>query len=107
MESINRLSATLVKEKDTIGDAIDAMGPALKVLNNQHASLMKMLRQLDRLGEVGTRVLDASTENIVASLRHLAADPDRARRRRRLAAQGALAAGELPVPQGGGQHRPG
>jgi phospholipid/cholesterol/gamma-HCH transport system substrate-binding protein len=71
MDSINRLSSTLVKEKQTIGDAIDAMGPALKVLNNQHSSLMKMLRQLDALGEVGTRVLNASTDNIVVSLRHL------------------------------------
>ncbi len=47
------------------------MGPALKVLNRQHGSLMKMLRQLDALGKVGTRVLDASTDNIVATLRHL------------------------------------
>ena len=30
-----------------------------------------MLRQLDKLGVVGTRVLNASTDNIVASLRHL------------------------------------
>jgi phospholipid/cholesterol/gamma-HCH transport system substrate-binding protein len=71
MESIDQLSSTLVKEKKTIGEAIDAMGPALKVLNRQHSSLIKMLRQLDALGEVGTRVLNASTDNIVASLRHL------------------------------------
>ncbi len=71
MESIDRLSSTLVKEKDVIGEAIDSMGPALKVLNRQHQALVTMLRQLDRLGVVGTRVLDASTENIVASLRHL------------------------------------
>jgi phospholipid/cholesterol/gamma-HCH transport system substrate-binding protein len=71
MESIDRLSSTLVKEKDVIGEAIDSMGPALKVLNRQHRGLMKMLRQLDKLGEVGTRVLNKSTDNIVASLRHL------------------------------------
>ena len=71
MESIDRLSATLVKEKDVIGEAIDSMGPALKVLNRQHKALMTMLRQLDKLGVVGTRVLNASTDNIVASLRHL------------------------------------
>ena len=47
------------------------MGPALKVLNRQHQGLMTMLRQLDKLGVVGTRVLNASTDNIVASLRHL------------------------------------
>ena len=71
MESIDRLSSTLVKEKDVIGEAIDSMGPALKVLNRQHRGLMKMLRQLDKLGEVGTRVLNKSADNIVASLRHL------------------------------------
>ena len=71
MDSINRLTATLVKEKDTIGAAIDAMGPALKVLNRQHASLMKMLRQLDTLGVVGTRVIRASKDDVVASLKHL------------------------------------
>jgi phospholipid/cholesterol/gamma-HCH transport system substrate-binding protein len=71
MESINRLAATLVKEKDVIGEAIDSMGPALKVLNRQHRALVTMLRQLDKLGDVGTKVLNASTENIVASLKHL------------------------------------
>lgn len=71
MESIDKLSATLNKEKDTVGDAIDSMGPALKVLNQQHTALVKMLKELDRLGVVGTRVLDASKDNIVASLKHL------------------------------------
>ncbi|WP_051276867.1 MCE family protein [Marmoricola sp. URHB0036] len=71
MDSIDKLSSTLVKEKDVIGEAIDSMGPALKVLNRQHRALMTMLRQLDSLGVVGTRVIKASRENIVASLRHL------------------------------------
>jgi phospholipid/cholesterol/gamma-HCH transport system substrate-binding protein len=71
MSSINRLSATLVKEKHVIGSALDAMGPALRVLNQQHRALITMLTQLDKLGVVGTRVLNASTDNIVASLRHL------------------------------------
>lgn len=71
MEAVNRLARTLNREKDVIGDALDAMGPALKVLRAQHDTLMKMLRELDRLGEVGTRVIEGSRENIVASLRHL------------------------------------
>ena len=61
MESIDRLSSTLVKEKDVIGEAIDSMGPALKVLNRQHQALMTMLRQLDALGDVGTRVLNRAS----------------------------------------------
>lgn len=71
MDSVNRLSATLVKERDTIGAALDSMGPALKALNRQHGALMTMLRQLDKLGAVGTRVLNRSADNIVAELRHL------------------------------------
>lgn len=71
MDAVNRLAKTLNREKDAIGAALDSMGPALKVLRNQHAALMKMLKQLDVLGRVGTRVLNASRDNIVASLRHL------------------------------------
>jgi phospholipid/cholesterol/gamma-HCH transport system substrate-binding protein len=71
MESIDRLTATLNREKRTFEGALDAMGPALEVLNDQHAALVKMLEQLDRLGRVGTRVIRGSRENIVASLRHL------------------------------------
>jgi phospholipid/cholesterol/gamma-HCH transport system substrate-binding protein len=71
MDSVNRLSATLAREKQVIGAALDATGPALKVLNQQHRALITMLRQLDKLGDVGTRVLNASTDNVVASLRHL------------------------------------
>ncbi|WP_310963717.1 MCE family protein [Nocardioides terrisoli] len=72
MESINRLTATLNREKKTVGAAIDSFGPALKVLNQQHGALMKMLRSLDELGRVGTRVIHRSKANIVGTLRHLA-----------------------------------
>jgi len=72
MEGIDRLSATLNKEHRTIGAAIDAIGPAVKVLNQQHQALVTMLRSLDKLGQVGTRVIRQSRENLVATLRHLA-----------------------------------
>ena len=71
MEGINRLTATLNKEHRTIGAAIDAIGPAVKVLNNQHEALVTMLRELDKLGQVGTRVIRGSRDNLVATLRHL------------------------------------
>ena len=72
MESVDRLAVTLNKESRTVGTAIDALGPALKVLNGQHDSLVKMLRELDRLGVVGTKVIGASKNDVVATLRHLA-----------------------------------
>ena len=107
MESIDRLTATLVKEKDTIGAAIDSMGPALKVLNRQHASLMKMLRQLDKLGVVGTRVLNASNDDIVASLKHLQPTLTKLADAGDSLPERPLDDGQLPVPQGGGHHRQG
>lgn len=71
MEGIDRLAATLDRERTTIGAAIDAIGPAVKVLNQQHRALVTMLRELDKLGQVGTRVIRGSRANLVATLRHL------------------------------------
>lgn len=70
--SVNRLTTTLNNERNTIGAALDSFGPALTVLNQQHAGLVKMLTSLDRLGKVGTNVIQQSRANIVASLKHLA-----------------------------------
>jgi len=72
MASIDKLAVTLNKEKGTVTGAIDSIGPAVKVLNEQHQNLIAMLKQLDKLGQVGTRVITASRANIVATLRHLA-----------------------------------
>ncbi|WKN50277.1 MCE family protein [Nocardioides sp. Arc9.136] len=71
MESLNRLASTLNKESRTITDAIEATGPALDVLNEQHDQLVAMLAQLDRLGEVGTRVINGTKEDLLADLDHL------------------------------------
>ena len=43
MESINNLTATLNAEKQTITDALDVAGPAIKVLADQHDELIAML----------------------------------------------------------------
>jgi phospholipid/cholesterol/gamma-HCH transport system substrate-binding protein len=71
MESVNRLTRTLNQEEETVEAALDATGPALRVLNRQHRSLMTMLRQLDELGRVGTRVINGTKENLLADLDHL------------------------------------
>lgn len=71
LESVNHLAATLNRERDTVGTAIDTLGPAVRVLSHQHAQLMQMLRQLDRLGKVGTRVIRGTKANILADLQHL------------------------------------
>jgi phospholipid/cholesterol/gamma-HCH transport system substrate-binding protein len=71
MESMNDLATTLNAERETIGDALDVMGPAISVLADQHDELMQMLESLQRLGKVGARVIGASKDNLIASLAHL------------------------------------
>jgi phospholipid/cholesterol/gamma-HCH transport system substrate-binding protein len=46
-------------------------GPAVQVLAAQHDELIAMLKSLDRLGAVGTRVIGRSKHDILASLAHL------------------------------------
>ena len=58
-------------EKGTIGDAIDAAAPAIDVLRGQHKQLIQMLVDLDKLGSVGTRVVNETKDDLVAELRHL------------------------------------
>jgi len=70
-DSVNELSRTLVDEKQVIADALDSMGPALAVLNEQHDALVRMLTDLDELGVVGTRVINATKDSLISQLRHL------------------------------------
>ncbi|QIK76717.1 MCE family protein [Nocardioides piscis] len=70
-DALNNLSKTLVAEKETIGDALDAMGPAIAVLDKQHDELVDLLVELDKLGAVGTRVINATKDDLIAQLRHL------------------------------------
>jgi phospholipid/cholesterol/gamma-HCH transport system substrate-binding protein len=71
MESISHLTATLNAEKQTITDALDVTGPAIQVLADQHDELIAMLGSLDELGRVGTRVIGAAKDDLLASLDHL------------------------------------
>ncbi|GAB2759963.1 hypothetical protein GCM10027020_10510 [Nocardioides salsibiostraticola] len=71
LESLNSLTSTLNAERNTITAALDATGPAIKVLGDQETELVQMLVSLDRLGVVGTRVINASRKDLLATLRDL------------------------------------
>ena len=71
LRSMKNLTGTLNDEKDTIADALDATGPAIKVLAAQHKELIAMLKSLDRLGKVGTRVINASKGDVLKILKDL------------------------------------
>ncbi len=71
MESLDHLTGTLNAEKKSITGALDVAGPAVEVLAAQHDELIAMLGSLNRLGEVGTRVIGQSKQDILRSLDHL------------------------------------
>jgi phospholipid/cholesterol/gamma-HCH transport system substrate-binding protein len=71
LDSLNGLSKTLNLEKGTIGAALDAAGPAIDVLRDQEGQLVKALSALDKLGDVGTRVVNETKDDLIAELRHL------------------------------------
>ncbi|UQA95748.1 MCE family protein [Streptomyces halobius] len=71
LKGIDRLAKRLKSEKKTIGDAVDTVPPALKVLADQRRDLTKMLTSLSKLGQTGTRVIDASRSDVIANLKQL------------------------------------
>ncbi|HWV26915.1 MAG TPA: MCE family protein [Aeromicrobium sp.] len=71
MESINGLSDTLADEQRTVASTLDSVGPAIDVLRDQHDELVAMLGELDRLGQVGSRVVEETKDDLIAELEHL------------------------------------
>jgi phospholipid/cholesterol/gamma-HCH transport system substrate-binding protein len=71
IEALDRLSGRLNRQKAVIGDAVDALGPGITVLAQQREQLTAALNALGELGKVGTRVVTASKDDTVASLRAL------------------------------------
>lgn len=71
IENLDRLSASLAAQKETLGTAIDEIPPALTILADQRKDLTKLLVELSRLGQVGTRVIEGSREDLLANLRAL------------------------------------
>lgn len=71
IDALDRLSAQLSAQRATIGNAVDSLAPGLTVLNQQRADLTQALTALGQLGQVGTRVINASRDNTIADLKSL------------------------------------
>jgi phospholipid/cholesterol/gamma-HCH transport system substrate-binding protein len=72
LENVNRLSLELRRQDGTIKSALDDLPAAIKSVNGQRADLVKMLQSLANLSSVGVRVIQASKESTIDSLRNLA-----------------------------------
>ncbi|MDC5698247.1 MCE family protein [Intrasporangium calvum] len=68
IDSLDGLAATLSENQDTIAAALDELPKGLKVLADQRKQLTAMLTALADLGEVGTRVIRASRDDLEANL---------------------------------------
>jgi phospholipid/cholesterol/gamma-HCH transport system substrate-binding protein len=71
IDSLDRLTTQLADQRAVIGNALDALGPGLTVLADQRTQLTSALTALGELGRVGTQVVNASRDDLVASLKAL------------------------------------
>jgi phospholipid/cholesterol/gamma-HCH transport system substrate-binding protein len=71
LDSLDRLAARLVTERQTIATALEDIPAGVEVLTDQREDLTEMLVALDDLGDVAVRVINATKENTVADLRAL------------------------------------
>ena len=72
LENTNRLALQIRKQDGTIKSALDDIPDALRSVNRQRDDLVKLLDALTRLSGVGVRVIKASKESTINSLRDLA-----------------------------------
>ncbi|MFI0367718.1 MCE family protein [Actinomadura sp. 1N219] len=72
LDGLNRLSSTVASRNGQVETVLDGLSPGLKVLHEQRAQLLEMLRKLERLADITIHTINASKENTVADLRSLA-----------------------------------
>ncbi|MEP9362313.1 MCE family protein [Nocardioides sp. CN2-186] len=71
IESVNRLAKSVRAQQGSIDSALEELPSALTSLDKQRGDLVKMLQSLDRLSGVGVRVIKASKDATIESLRQL------------------------------------
>jgi phospholipid/cholesterol/gamma-HCH transport system substrate-binding protein len=71
LERIDRLAVATNAQEDEIDVALRDIPPALQVLDDQRNDLVKMLKSLDRLGDVATAVIRKSKKDTITDLRLL------------------------------------
>ncbi|MFU8854632.1 MCE family protein [Micromonospora sp. SL1-18] len=71
IDALDRLTGRLARQRQVVGEALDSLAPGLTVLAAQRAQLTRALTALGQLGTVGTRVVERSREDTVASVKAL------------------------------------
>jgi phospholipid/cholesterol/gamma-HCH transport system substrate-binding protein len=68
IEGIDRLSTSLAERKDQLAAVLQELPKGLAVLADQREQLTEMLTALSRLGKVGSTVIEASRDDVLANL---------------------------------------
>jgi phospholipid/cholesterol/gamma-HCH transport system substrate-binding protein len=71
LDKVDHLAATIRAQEPVVTHAIDTFPAALQVLSDNTASLTKMLTALSNLGDVATKVVNASKDDLLTNLRNL------------------------------------
>jgi phospholipid/cholesterol/gamma-HCH transport system substrate-binding protein len=71
LESMDRLTARLVGERQIIATALEDIPPGVQVLTEQREQITEVLTALDDLSDVAVRTIEASRQNTRASLEAL------------------------------------
>ncbi len=71
IESLNRLAIATKAQLPTIDATLEELPSALRTIDAQRGDLVKMLKALNQLGDVGIRVIKASKDSTIASFRQL------------------------------------
>ena len=71
LERVDRLATETNKQKEAIVGALDTLPGALQTFNEQRDDLVRLLQALNRLSDVGTRVIDQSKDAFIADLKAL------------------------------------
>ncbi|MFT4082233.1 MAG: MCE family protein [Nocardioides sp.] len=69
--SLNRLAKSARGQEKTIDATLDELPSALTSIDSQRKDLVTMLKALDKLGATGVRVIKASKDSTIATLRDL------------------------------------
>jgi phospholipid/cholesterol/gamma-HCH transport system substrate-binding protein len=71
LEKVDRLARRTQQQEKAITGALDQVPDALRVVDGQREALVTLLDGLERLSEVGTRVVKASKDDVLADLEAL------------------------------------
>lgn len=71
LEDLTALSTSLSARQQKIDDVLASLPEGIQAVENQRPQFMELMKELDKLGTTGTRVLMASREDLIADLRAL------------------------------------